>query len=225
MNAGGMWAINPHRPVTGRRNSPKNPLPLTSETVSREDGGLEDEDGEGHGGAGERRRGEAGEGTGGGALVLHKEMRSAAKRVFRNLTVEEDERLSPNGFTTPTGAPVSSLAALVWAMEETESGNPFQRAKWWGFRSRRCYPAGPEEFVVGAVMAIPTPGMRWVPIPIEDSEEEMESEMEEPEMMLDLGESSGGGRKKQKAQLPRRSPRFLRRSPRLLSLSKSAPAE
>ena len=154
-------------------------------------------------------------------FAMRRELRRAAKRVFRNLTVVEDERLAPNGFTTPTGAPVSSLAALVWTMEETELGDPSQRAKWWGFRSRRRYPAGREEFVVGAVMAIPTPGMRWVPIPIEDSEEEMESEAEERETVPDLGESSGGGKKKQKVVVPRRSPRFLRRSPRPLSLPKS----
>lgn len=52
-----------------------------------------------------------------------KEMRHAAKAVFRNLTVEEDERLTPNGMTTPSGAPVNSLAALVWAMEGTEGGS------------------------------------------------------------------------------------------------------
>lgn len=101
-------------------------------------------------------------------------MRRAAEEVFRNLTVEEDEMLMPNGFTTPSGAPVSSLAALFWAMEETEFGDPAQKKKWWGFRSRHRFPAGPEEFVVGAVMAIPTPGTSWVPIPIEDSKEEEE---------------------------------------------------
>ncbi|XBH73932.1 hypothetical protein VPH35_100969 [Triticum aestivum] len=228
MNAGGVWVINPHRPVAGRRNAPKTPPPptATSEPLLRRAEAMADW----------RMKMER-------AIVVlasgdeaklaraHKvvswfatrrEMRRAAKRVFRNLTVEEDERLAPNGFTTPTGALVSSLAALVWAMEETKSGDPSQRAKWWGFRSRRRHSAGPEEFVVGAVMAIPTPGTRWVPIPIEDSEEDLDSEMEEPEEIPDLGESSGGvKKKKEKVMMPRRSPPFLRRSPRLLGLPKS----
>ena len=49
--------------------------------------------------------------------------------MFINLTVEEDERLTPNDMTTPSGAPVSSLATLVWAMEETEFGDPAQKQK------------------------------------------------------------------------------------------------
>ncbi|XBI09390.1 hypothetical protein VPH35_136956 [Triticum aestivum] len=222
MNAGRVWVINPHRPVAGRRNASKiPPSPTTTRgapTLMRmEKAMIELASGD------EEKLARAQEVV--SWFTMRKEMQRAAKRVFRNLTVEEDKRLAPNGFTTPTGAPVSSLATLVWAMEETESGDPSQRAKWWGFRSRHRYPAGPEEFVVGAVMAIPTPGTRWVPIPIEDNEEEMDSEMEEPEKMPDLGECSSGGKKKLKMQPTRRSPCFLRRSPRLLSLPRSAPAE
>lgn len=51
------------------------------------------------------------------------ELRAAAAKFFRNLTVEEDKRLSPYGM------PVGSLAALLWAMEETETGNPSQTKK------------------------------------------------------------------------------------------------
>ena len=36
-----------------------------------------------------------------------KKMRRGAKVVFRNLTVEEDKRLMPNGFTTSSGALVN----------------------------------------------------------------------------------------------------------------------
>ena len=111
-------------------------------------------------------------------FAMRRELRRAAKRVFRNLTVEEDERLAPNGFTTPTGAPVSSLAALVWAMEETEGDDQAQKQKWWALRSRRRFPTGPEEFVVGAVMAIPTLGTRWVRIQIKDNEEKSEASRE-----------------------------------------------
>ncbi|XBI32734.1 hypothetical protein VPH35_056145 [Triticum aestivum] len=203
MNAGGVWAINPHRSMAGRRNSSKNPLPPTTTSDAPALREREEEESSDDKARLERAQ----------EIVswfsTRKEIRRAVKRVFRNLTVEEDKRLAPNGFTTPTGAPVSSLAALLWAMEETESGNPAQRAKWWGFRSCRRFPAGPEEFLVGTVMAIPTPGTRRVPISIKDSEEEMESEAEELEPVLDLGGSSGGGKKKQKAQLHRRSPRFL----------------
>ncbi|XBI13765.1 hypothetical protein VPH35_140456 [Triticum aestivum] len=225
MNAGGLWAINPHGPVAGRRNSSKNPHPPT--TASDTPALRERKQSEGRmadwrmrmeksmvvlANGNETRLERAQEIM--SWFSTRKEMRRVAKRVFRNLTVEEDERLMPNGFTTPTGAPVSSLAALVWAMEETEFGSPSQKAKWWGFCSRHRFLAGPEDFVVGAV-----------PIPIEDSEEEMESEAEERETVPDLGKSSDMGKKKQKAQLPRRSPHFLRRSPCLLNLSKSAPAE
>ena len=96
-----------------------------------------------------------------------KEMRRAVKKVFRNLTAEEDMRLTPNSFTTPSGAPVGSLAALVWAMEETEGANLQQRRKWWAFRSRRRFPTGPEEMVVGGVMAIPAPESRRTLLPLE----------------------------------------------------------
>ena len=151
-------------------------------------------------------------------------MRRAAKKVFKNLTVEEDERLTPNGMTTSTGVPVSSLAALVWAMEETEGGNQEQRRKWWAFRSRRRFPAGPEEFVVGAVMAIPTPGTHWVPIQIEDSGTETEEELPDlGEGTSQMVEEKGEGKKtKEKNLAPRRSPRFLRCSPRLQEAAKFA---
>ncbi|KAF7013047.1 unnamed protein product [Triticum aestivum] len=226
MNAGGVWAINPHRPVAGKRNASKFPPSptATSEPLLRRAEAMADWRMKMERAIVELASGDEAKLARAREVVswfaTRREMRRAAKRVFRNLTVEEDERLAPNGFTTPTGAPVSALAALVWAMEEIESGDPSQRAKWWGFRSRRRHPAGPEEFVVGAVMAIPTPRTRWVPIPIEDSEEELDSEMEELEQIPDLGESSGGGKKKEKVLLPRRSPRFLRRSPGLLNLSK-----
>ncbi|XBI13697.1 hypothetical protein VPH35_140404 [Triticum aestivum] len=157
-------------------------------------------------------------------FTTRKEMRHVAKEMFRNLTAEEDERLTPNGFTTPSGAPVSPLVALVWAMEEMEFGDLAQKQKWWGFRSRHRFSAGREEFVVGAVMAIPTPRTRWVPILIEDSKEEEQLDTGAQMTAADLAKD-GEGEEKQKIYTPRRSPRFLRRSPRLLSLSHSVAAE
>ena len=145
-------------------------------------------------------------------------MQRAAKSVFRNLTVEEDERLTPNGMTTPSSASVSSLTALVWAMEETEGEDLAQKQKWWVFRSCHRFLTGPEEFMVGAVMAIPTPGTCWVLVQIEDSEEELDA------AQGDLGASSSqmgmekqGKEKKvnEKTHTPHRYLHFLRRSPPL----------
>ena len=46
---------------------------------------------------------------------------------------------------------------LLWAMEESESDDPKQEMKWRAFRSRHRKPAGPTEFVVGAVMGLAVP--------------------------------------------------------------------
>ncbi|XBH99830.1 hypothetical protein VPH35_129064 [Triticum aestivum] len=217
MNAGGLWAINPHRPVAERCNSHQNsPSPPTASSTFA----LRERKQSRRRMAGWRMKIEKSmvELASGDEARLaraqeimswfstRKEMRRTTKRVFRNLMVEEDERLTPNGFSTPTGAPVSSLATLVWAMEETEFGSQAHKTKWWGFRSHRRFPVGPEEFVVGAVMAIPTPGTRWVLISIKDREEGMVPEAEEREVVPDLGGSGNGGKKKQKMQLPRHPP-------------------
>lgn len=53
---------------------------------------------------------------------------------------------------------VSSLTALLWAMEETEAGNPSQAVKWWAFKSRRRAPTGPEELEVGWSWRYPPQG-------------------------------------------------------------------
>lgn len=42
-------------------------------------------------------------------------------------------------------------------MEEAESNDPKQEMKWRAFRSRHHKPAGPTEFVFGAVMGLPVP--------------------------------------------------------------------
>ncbi|XBI78752.1 hypothetical protein VPH35_088388 [Triticum aestivum] len=107
-----------------------------------------------------------------------RDLKEAAGAAYRKLTEAEDWHL------TPTGEP------------EAESDDPKQEMKWRAFRSRHYKPAGPTEFVFGAVMGLP------VPVP---------------------AEIKPGARKK-KAKMPlmlRRSPRFPRRSPRLLSLARS----
>ena len=105
---------------------------------------------------------------------------------------------------------------LLWAMEESESDDPKQEMKWRAVLSLRRKSAGPTEFVVGAVMGllvlVPT-----VPAPAVKEEAMRDLVASTTEMGV-----KPGARKK-KAKMPlviRRSPRFPRRSPRLLSLAR-----
>ncbi|KAF7063389.1 hypothetical protein CFC21_069912 [Triticum aestivum] len=134
-----------------------------------------------------------------------RDLKEAAGMAYRRLTEAKDWRL------TPTGGPVGALGMLLWAMEELESDDPKLEMKWRAFRSRRRKPAGLTEFVVGAVMGLPVPAPAMV-------------EEKAPEDLVVIATEEGGkpGAKKKKARWPlviRRSPRFPRRSPRLLSLA------
>lgn len=155
-------------------------------------------------------------------FVEKKDMQAAAS-AFRRLTEAEDLRLAPSGM------PVGSLRMLLWAMEEGKSDNPKQAMKWKAFCSRRRAPAGPSEEVVGAVMALPTPGSARLPVVIESDEEAGGGAEAAIEPDVDPMEEFGPPTRKKKGKaivyMPRRSPRFPRRLPRLLSLARSAAAE
>ena len=135
---------------------------------------------------------------------------------YRKLTEAEDWRL------TPTGKPVGALRMLLWAMEEAESDDPMQAMKWVAFRSRRRAPAGPSEYMVGAVMGLPAP----VPAVAREVRPALAVALE-ARTDLGSGKGKGGtkpGTKKKILKMPltqRRSPRFPRRSPHLLSLARS----
>ncbi|XBI96772.1 hypothetical protein VPH35_033001 [Triticum aestivum] len=137
-----------------------------------------------------------------------RDLKEAAGMAYRWLTEAEDWRL------TPTGEPMGALRMLLWEMEESESDDPKQEMKWRAFRSRRRKPAGPTEFVVGAVMGLPVP----TPTVVEEKA---------PEDPVVIAAEEGGkpGVKKKRARWPlviRPSPCFHRRSPRLLSLARRA---
>ena len=105
---------------------------------------------------------------------------------------------------------------LLWAMEEAESDDLMQAMKWMAFRSRRYAPTNPSGFVVGAVMGLPAPA----PVATRAAATS--------DARADLGRAEGrrgmklGTKKKIKKKMPlilRRSPRFPRRSSRLLDLA------
>ncbi|XBI32838.1 hypothetical protein VPH35_056232 [Triticum aestivum] len=97
-----------------------------------------------------------------------------------------------------------------WRLKPT--GEP--EMKWRAFRSRRRKPAGSKEFVVGAVMGLPVLAPTV-----------MEEKASEDPVVNATEEGVKSGARKKKARWPlviRRSPRFPRWSPRLLSLARHA---
>ncbi|XBJ18335.1 hypothetical protein VPH35_009527 [Triticum aestivum] len=125
-------------------------------------------------------------------FAKERDLKEAAGMAFRRLTEAEDWRL------TPTGEPVGALRMLLWAMEKSESDDPKQEMKWRAFRSRHRKPAGPTEFVIGAMMGMVVPA----PTTVEEkaSEDPVEKKARWPMVI-------------------RRSPCFPRWSRRLLSLA------
>ena len=143
-----------------------------------------------------------------------KALNDAWGMVRDKLRGEEILRCFPNYDRQP------AMGVLLWAMLEAESLVPEQREKWKVFRSfhfRLIQPWAPplaQHPPQEVVMGIPAPGSRWLPIQIEEDEEHEEME-----------EATVPPRRRARTtptptSLPRRSPRFQRRSPRLLALSR-----
>ncbi|XBI62307.1 hypothetical protein VPH35_042951 [Triticum aestivum] len=133
-----------------------------------------------------------------------RDLKEVAGAAYRKHTEAEDWRL------TPLGEPVGVLRILLWAMEEAASDDPKQSMKWKAFQSRCRAPAGPSEFVVGEVMGLPTP----VPATAREAREDLGSDKAKEG-------TKPGAKKKKMSLILRRSPRFPRRSPHLLSLARS----
>ena len=144
-----------------------------------------------------------------------KALNHASEVVRDKLRGEEILRCFPNYDRQP------AMGVLLWVMLEAESLVPEQREKWKVFRSFRFrliqpwapppHQGPPQEVVVG----IPAPGSKWLPIQIKEDEE-----LEEMEEEATVPPRRSARTTPTPTSLPRRSPRFQRRSPRLLALSR-----
>lgn len=126
-------------------------------------------------------------------------LNKAAAMVRGKMDEEELPRCFPNYDVQP------AMGVLLWAMLEAESPIPEQRFKWRVYRSLRYRQDPPPEEARVAVMGLPVPGSRAAPIEVVDNE-----------VVPPRGRS-----RRTVTALPRRSPRFPRRSPRLLALSRA----
>ena len=106
---------------------------------------------------------------------------------LREMTSREKKKLSP-----PPAQPMHKIEILLWAMEQANSSNPWDRRRWWAFRSRVEHPLDQE------------PTVHEVLLQIVESPTESEMTPKRKRMRTVVATS-----------LPRRSPRFPRRSPRL----------
>lgn len=130
------------------------------------------------------------------------ELNKAVMDICDDFMVEEDERLMPDGL------PKRPLEIVLWAIGEAESADPRRAWKWSAFLSRRLIPTGPEEFKVGVVMALQSPGTKDMLTLVEDVEP------------IVWGKAA-----KEVVYTLRRLPRSPRRSPRLLNFARSAATE
>ncbi|XBJ25180.1 hypothetical protein VPH35_002893 [Triticum aestivum] len=129
-----------------------------------------------------------------------KMLNDAMEMARDKLNEEEIQRCFPNYDRQP------AMGVLLWAMLKAESPIQEQRHKWRVFRSLRYSQIQPSPPPMEVVMGLPAPRSWMAPIVIEEDDEEMVTP-----------------RRKQKravTELPRRSPCFPRRSPRLRALSR-----
>ena len=103
-----------------------------------------------------------------------------------------DEEGEGKAFPPPPAQPMHKVEILLWAMEQADSPSPWTRRRWWAFRSRVEHPLDQE------------PTVHEVPLQIVQPPTES-SETPKHKMRRTVVATS----------LPRRSPRFPRRSPRL----------
>lgn len=103
------------------------------------------------------------------------------------------------------GDGVVPIEILYWAMMEAESTDPMRRARWAKYRSHVLAPSGPEEDAVAVIKEMQVPSSQAPPIGLEDDEVvALRRRMTQPGV----------------AHMPRRSPRFPRRSARLRALTR-----
>ncbi|XBH89074.1 hypothetical protein VPH35_081048 [Triticum aestivum] len=122
------------------------------------------------------------------ATSLHSgNMNWTAMATLKNLTKKERAKLCP-----PPAQPIHKIEILLWAMEQANSSSEWTRRRWWAFRSRIEHPLDQEPTVHEVPLQIVQP-------PIESPE------TPKRKMRRTVVATS----------LPRRSPRFPRRSPRL----------
>ena len=110
-----------------------------------------------------------------------------ARATLREMTSREKKKLFP-----PPAQPRHDIEILLWAMEQANSSSPWDRCRWWAFRSRVEHPLDQE------------PTVHEVPLQIVEPPTESEMTPKHKRRRTVVATS-----------LPRRSPRFPRRSPRL----------
>ena len=110
-----------------------------------------------------------------------------AMATLREMTSREKKKLFP-----PPAQPRHDIEILLWAMEQANSSSPWDRRRWWAFRSRVEHPLDQE------------PTVHEVPLQIVEPPTESEMTPKRKRRRTVVATS-----------LPRRSPRFPRRSPRL----------
>ena len=116
-----------------------------------------------------------------------RQMSWTAMATLKNLTKKERAKLCP-----PPAQPIHKIEILLWAMEQANSSSKWTRRRWWAFRSRVEHPLDQE------------PTVHEVPLQIVQPPTES-PETPKRKMRRTVVATS----------LPRRSPCFPRRSPRL----------
>ena len=114
------------------------------------------------------------------------QMNWTAMATLKQMTRRERAKLSP-----PPAQPMHKVEILLWAMEQADSSSPWTRRRWWAFRSRVEHPLDQE------------PTVHEVPLQIVEPPTESEMTPKRKRRRTVVATS-----------LPRRSPRFPRRSPR-----------
>ena len=110
-----------------------------------------------------------------------------AMATLREMTSREKKKLFP-----PPAQPRHKIEILLWAMEQANSSSPWDRRRWWAFRSRVENPLDQE------------PTVHEVPLQIVEPPTESEMTPKRKRRRTVVATS-----------LPRRSPCFPRLSPRL----------
>jgi len=117
-----------------------------------------------------------------------------AMKVISNMTSTEKAMI------LPTGVSRDYIQVLLWAMEQTDSPSPYVRRRWWLYRSKIEHPAPVDQPDASTGCSFQVP-------------------FEIPEFQYTEPVASSSRRNRRRAvgatTLPRRSPRFPRRSPRL----------
>ena len=116
-----------------------------------------------------------------------RQMSWTAMATLKNLTKKERAKLCP-----PPAQPIHKIEILLSAMEQANSSSEWTRRRWWAFRSRVEHPLDQE------------PTVHEVPLQIVEPPTESEMTPKRKRRRTVVATS-----------LPRRSPRFPRRSPRL----------